>query len=176
MANKCSFLTLLSVCILFYCRHFNELPCSSKSRNAVPWPCIHFHEHACSSMQVLMSCHAVPWVYMKYHELACSSMSLYAVPLFVWAAHKNFAVLVYCWMLIQFFSGHILTLLSLHLRYNPSHKEVLDLMGQTFNFTLRVSLLSTKPMTASFLGSVDQPRPSPGFLLRYHLINSFKHL
>ena len=49
--------------VLWDCRHFNGLACSSKSRNAVPWPCI-------------------------------TSMIFHAVPLFVWAAHKNFAVLV----------------------------------------------------------------------------------
>ena len=32
---------------------------------------------------------------MQFPELACSFMSLHAVPFFVWAAHKNFAVLVY---------------------------------------------------------------------------------
>ena len=32
--------------------------------------------------------------YMQFPELACSYMSLHAVPFFVWAAHKNFAVLV----------------------------------------------------------------------------------
>ena len=31
---------------------------------------------------------------IQLHELACSYMSLNAVPFFVWAAHKNFAVLV----------------------------------------------------------------------------------
>ena len=31
---------------------------------------------------------------MKFYELTCSYMSLYAVPFFVWVAHKNFAVLV----------------------------------------------------------------------------------
>ena len=31
---------------------------------------------------------------MKVHVLACSSLSLHAVSSFVWAAHKNFAVLV----------------------------------------------------------------------------------
>ena len=41
-----------------------------------------------------MSLNKVPRAYMKFHELACSFMSLYAVPFFVWAAHKNFAVLV----------------------------------------------------------------------------------
>ena len=32
---------------------------------------------------------------MQLHELACSYKSLHAVPFFVWAAHKNFAVLVF---------------------------------------------------------------------------------
>ena len=31
---------------------------------------------------------------MQLHKLACSYMSLHTVPFFVWAAHKNFAVLV----------------------------------------------------------------------------------
>ena len=47
-------------------------------------------KEACSSL----SLHQVPWAYMKFHELAWRYMSLYAVPFFVWAAHKNFAVLV----------------------------------------------------------------------------------
>ena len=46
---------------------------------------------ACSSI----SLHAVTWPYMKFHELACSFLSLHAVPFLVWAAHKNFAVLVF---------------------------------------------------------------------------------
>ena len=41
-----------------------------------------------------MSLHKVPWACMQFHELACSFMTLYAVAVFVWAAHKNFAVLV----------------------------------------------------------------------------------
>ena len=41
--------------------------------------------------------HEGPWACMQVHELACSFMSLYAVPFFVWAAHKNFAVLVHIW-------------------------------------------------------------------------------
>ena len=53
--------------------------------------CSYVHELACSSM----SFHAVPWAYMKFHEHACSFMSLYAVPFFVWAAYKNFAMLVF---------------------------------------------------------------------------------
>ena len=40
-----------------------------------------------------MSLHSVLWACMQFHEIAC--MSLYAVPFFVWAAHKNFAVLVH---------------------------------------------------------------------------------
>ena len=51
-----------------------------------------------------MSLYAVPWAYMKFYKLAYSSMSLYAVPFFVWAAHKNFAVLVLTeWMLCNSF-------------------------------------------------------------------------
>ena len=40
--------------------------------------------------------HELAWACacMKSYELACSSMSLYAVPFFVWTAHKNFALLV----------------------------------------------------------------------------------
>ena len=38
------------------------------------------HELACSPLSL--------------HEVPCIYMSLYAVPFFVWAAHKNFAVLV----------------------------------------------------------------------------------
>ena len=53
--------------------------------------------------------HGTPWLHKvppcsKVHELAHSSMSLYAVPFFVWAAHKNFAVLVLTeWMLCNSF-------------------------------------------------------------------------
>ena len=90
-------------CISMRLKAFNELAWSSKSRNAAPWPCLQFHEFACSYISLhaverdacsYMSMHAVPWAYMKYQELACSFMSLYAVSFFVWAAHKNFAVLV----------------------------------------------------------------------------------
>ena len=48
------------------------------------------YELKCSSP----SLHEVPRACMQFHELECSFMSLYAVPFFVWAAHKNFAVLV----------------------------------------------------------------------------------
>ena len=37
--------------------------------------------------------------FMSLH--ACSSMTLYAVPFFVWAAQKNFAVLVDFWLLSE---------------------------------------------------------------------------
>ena len=43
----------------------------------------------------LYKLHAGPWAYMKFHELAFSFMTFYAVPFFVWAAHKNFEVLVH---------------------------------------------------------------------------------
>ena len=67
------------------------------SLHAVTWACMQLHELACSYMSSMqfydlacsyMSLHAVPF------ELACSYMSLHVVPFFVWAAHKNFAVLV----------------------------------------------------------------------------------
>ena len=72
------------------CMQVHELTCSSLSLHEVPWTYMKFHELACSSL----SLHEVPWPYMKFYELACSFMSLYAVPFFVWAAHKNYAVLV----------------------------------------------------------------------------------
>ena len=59
----------------------HELACSYTSWHAGPWACMLFPDQA----------------NMKFHELACSSMSLYAVPFLVWAAHKNFALLVSKW-------------------------------------------------------------------------------
>ena len=77
---------------------FQAQECNFMTLHTVPWACIcmQLHKLACSSMNVTgyLSCHAGPWVYMNYHNLACGSMSLYAVPLFVWAAHNNFTVLV----------------------------------------------------------------------------------
>ena len=46
-----------------------------------------------------MSLYAVTWACMQLHDLACSSLSLHAVPFVVWAAHKNFAVLVLSYLL-----------------------------------------------------------------------------
>ena len=60
----------------------HKLACSYISLHAVTWNCMQLHELACSYMNL----HAVTWACMQLHELACSS--------FVWAAHKNFAVLV----------------------------------------------------------------------------------
>ena len=49
----------------------------------------------CSRMYAECSrVHADPWACMLLHKLACSYISLHTVPFFVWAAHKNFAVLV----------------------------------------------------------------------------------
>ena len=56
---------------------------SHTSLHAGAWACIQFPRLTWS----YMSLHAVSWSCMPLHEL-------YAVPLFVWAAHKNFAVLV----------------------------------------------------------------------------------
>ena len=41
-----------------------------------------------------MNLHEVSWACTQFPELACSFKSLCAVPFFVWAAHKNFVVLV----------------------------------------------------------------------------------
>ena len=61
-------------------------------------------QNACSHI----SLYAVQWAYMKFHELACSFLSLHAVPFFVWAAHKNFAVLVrWCSIYIYFFQQSV---------------------------------------------------------------------
>ena len=54
------------------CRHFNELGCSSKSRNAVPWHWKQFHDLARSST----SLHLATEAYMQYHEHEWSSMGM----------------------------------------------------------------------------------------------------
>ena len=59
-----------------------------------------FPQVACSSLNI----DEVQWDYMKFHELVCSFMSLHAVPFFVWAAHKNFIVLVICIIFVHFCS------------------------------------------------------------------------
>ena len=60
------------------------------------------HKLACS----YLSLHAVTWACMQLHELACSSLSWHAFPSFVWAAHKNFAVLVsYAFITVYFLAG-----------------------------------------------------------------------
>ena len=78
------------------CMQIHELACNYRSLHSVTYAYMQLHKLALS----YMSLHAV-------HELACSSlkfhdvqwanmnsMCLHAVPFFVWAAHKNFAVLV----------------------------------------------------------------------------------
>ena len=71
----------------------HKLACSYMSLHAVTQACMLLRKLACS----YMSLHSVLWACMQFHELAC--MSLYAVPFFVWAAHKNFAVLVcFAWI------------------------------------------------------------------------------
>ena len=61
------------------------LACGYISLHVSPWAYMQFPEFTCSLHELTCS----------LHELACSSMSLYAVPFFVWAAHKNFEVLVF---------------------------------------------------------------------------------
>ena len=85
----CSYISLHAVTQA--CMELHKLAFSYMSLHSVEWACMQFHELACS----FMSLNAVQWAYMKFRELACSFMSLYAVPFFVWAAHKNFAVLVF---------------------------------------------------------------------------------
>ena len=74
---------------------FPELTWNSMNLHEVSWACMQFPELTWS----FMSLHEVSWGCMQFHELACSFKSLYAVPFFVWAAHKNFAVLVcFAWI------------------------------------------------------------------------------
>ena len=77
----CSYMSLHAVTEAYMQLH--KVACSYMSLLAVTWTCMHLHELACS----FMSLHTVSWACMQFHELACSS--------FVWAAHKNFAVLVF---------------------------------------------------------------------------------
>ena len=73
------------------CMH-NVPECSRKFQNACRNHAESFRMHAGLTWSS-MSLHAVPWACMQLHEL----------PFFVWAAHKNFAVLVFplSWYLIQ---------------------------------------------------------------------------
>ena len=84
----CSYISLHAV--TWACMQFPELACSSLSLHAVPWTLMKFNELTWSSM----SLHEVPEACMQFHELACSFKTFYEVTVFVWAAHKNFAVLV----------------------------------------------------------------------------------
>ena len=67
-----------------------------------PWGCRQLHKLACSYISlhaIMLACRSLsliadPWACMQFPELSCSSKTLHAVPFFVWAAHKNFAVLV----------------------------------------------------------------------------------
>ena len=80
-------------------------------------------ELACSSLTL----HSVQWVYMKFHELACSFMRMYAVPIFVWEAHKNFAVLVirtYDFMIFRLDVYTFRVVVAEYLRSVWSSKEV----------------------------------------------------
>ena len=96
----------MSVCLsvdklkIYYSVHHCTIPeCSRMSQNVpdcsrmfqnVP-ECVQIHELECS----YISLHTCSYIRLhELHEHACSSLSLHAVPFFVWAAHKNFAVLV----------------------------------------------------------------------------------
>ena len=80
------------------CRIFQNVPECMKN---VP-KCMQNFKKCSRKFKTVPECmHEVPWAKMKFQELVCSfmSMSMYAVPFFVWAAYKNFAVLVLllCW-------------------------------------------------------------------------------
>ena len=89
---------------------------------AGPWVCMPLHKLVCSYISLRvhefasssLSLHEVPWAYVKFHELACSFMSLYAVPFFVWAAHKNFDVLVNFTVIQIYNINHNITYLEGH--------------------------------------------------------------
>ena len=84
-----------------------------------------------------ISLHAVTWACMQFLELACSSMSLHAVPFFVWAAHKNFAVLVdrhflltseMCFVLFWSFLVHLSkvhSIFPIHFKYFPASSALI---------------------------------------------------
>ena len=63
-------------------RMFQNVPECSRMFQNVP-ECMQFHELVCRSIWL----HTDAWACLQFHELICSSF-------FVWAAHKNFAVLV----------------------------------------------------------------------------------
>ena len=66
------------------------------SLHAGSWACMQVHELACTSL----SLHAIPWACIQFPKLSWSSMRLYAVIFFVWAARKNFTVLVYLFLIL----------------------------------------------------------------------------
>ena len=86
--HACNYISLHAVTWAYMQLH--KLAWCYMSLHAVPWACMQFPELACSSLNF----NEVQWAYMVFPEIACSCMSLYAVPFYVWAAHKNFAVLV----------------------------------------------------------------------------------
>ena len=108
----------------------HELSCNSMCLHPVPWACMQFHELAYSSMTlyaVPLACmqfhelkrsskslHTDRWACMRCHELSCSSMTctkFHTVPYFsVWAAHKNFAMIVYPYLvtsIINYYSFNL---------------------------------------------------------------------
>ena len=112
-------------------------------------------ELACCSM----SLHSVPWAYMKFQELAAvtwaciafSFMSLCAVPFFVCAAHKNFAVLV--WIQQELKKGSWIPLRALFRAFSERHMTfgVMQLESKycilflILNFKLELQLIRIKP-------------------------------
>jgi len=76
------------------CRMFQNVPeCMKNIQNVLA--CSRQYAECVRMFQNVCRMHADPWVCLQLHMLACRSMSLHAVSFYVWAAHKNFAVLLF---------------------------------------------------------------------------------
>ena len=69
-----------------------NVPACSKM-HADLWACMQVHELACNYISL----------HVQLLKLVCNYISLHAVPFIVWAAHKNFAVLVTEYLAFPFF-------------------------------------------------------------------------
>ena len=75
-------------------RMFQNVPeCMKNIQNVLA--CSRQYAECVRMFQNVCRMHADPWVCLQLHMLACRSMSLHAVSFYVWAAHKNFAVLLF---------------------------------------------------------------------------------
>ena len=97
--------------------------------------------HAECSRIHYISLHAVTWACMQLHELACSYTSLHAVHFFVWAAHKNFAMLVS----ITLFRLTGVTNSNLKMSGNvPCFRQLLKINSNVVRFSLKYMCGSLK--------------------------------